>query len=309
MPMPTRSGLPISTPELGVDVIEREVDGARRPQRLPAAGLHAVALAEYGEQAVAQELVDPAAVRVDGGAGGREELVQDEDHVVGQAALRQLGEVAQVEKHHGQRLLDAGRVQLLQVGAFRPGAGRPQQARDRQRAGRPDLAGEAHVRRRGDAGERDGFRVAGRRERARTLVDAHAAGRAARAPAAHGGVRDLVHAADLEQRRPERHPHGRAAGVRDGHLGPRCSARSSARRCTGRRTAGRRQSRTGRSTGRARGSRHRRRSASASAPSPWRSVRAFSIEVATVRPETMKPPSAASGTAMAMNSSTGWAAR
>ena len=88
-------------------------------------------------------------------AGRREELVQDEDHVVGQPALRQLGEVAQVEEHHGQRLLDAGRVELLQVGRLRPGAGRPQQARDASARRRPDLAGEAHVRRRGDAGERD----------------------------------------------------------------------------------------------------------------------------------------------------------
>ena len=114
--MPTRSGLPISTPSLALTCVEREVDGARRPQRLPAAGLHAVALAEDGEQAVAQELVDPAAVRVDGGAGGGEELVQDEDHVVGQPALGELGEVAQVEEHHGQRLLDAGGVELLHVG-------------------------------------------------------------------------------------------------------------------------------------------------------------------------------------------------
>ena len=156
--MPTRSGLPISTPELGVDRIEGKVDGARRPQRLPAPRLHAVPLPEYGKQAVAHELVDPAPVRVNGRAGRREELVQDEHHVVGQPALRQLGEVAQVEKHHGHRLLDAGRVELVNVRACGPGAGRPQQPRYRQGAGGPDLAGETHVARGADAGERDGFR-------------------------------------------------------------------------------------------------------------------------------------------------------
>ena len=105
--------------ELGVDVVEREIDGARGPQRLPAADLDAVVLAEDGQQAVAQELVDPAAVRVDGGAGRGEELVEDEDDVVGQAALRELREVAQVEEHDGQRLLDAGRIELLHVGGLR----------------------------------------------------------------------------------------------------------------------------------------------------------------------------------------------
>ena len=122
--------------ELGIDVVEGEIDGARGPQRLAAAGLHAVVLPEDGEQAVAQELVDPAAVGVDGGAGRGEELVQDEDHVVGEAALRELGEVAQVEEHHGQRLLHAGGVELQHVGGLRTGAGRPQQARDGERAAR-----------------------------------------------------------------------------------------------------------------------------------------------------------------------------
>jgi len=81
--------------ELGVDAIERQIDGAGCAQRLPATDLHRVALAEYGKQAVAQELVDPAAVRVDRGAGGGEELVEDEHHVVGEATLRQMGEIAE----------------------------------------------------------------------------------------------------------------------------------------------------------------------------------------------------------------------
>ena len=54
---------------------------ARSAWRQPAST--PVVLPEDGEQAVAQELVDPAAVGVDGGAGRGEELVQDENHVVG----------------------------------------------------------------------------------------------------------------------------------------------------------------------------------------------------------------------------------
>ena len=64
MPMPTRSGRPSSASSLRIDAIERQVDGARRAQRLPASGLDAVALTEHGQQAVAEELVDPAAVAV-----------------------------------------------------------------------------------------------------------------------------------------------------------------------------------------------------------------------------------------------------
>ena len=47
--------------ELGVDVVEREIDGAGGTQGLAAAGLDAVVLSERREQAVAHELVDPAA--------------------------------------------------------------------------------------------------------------------------------------------------------------------------------------------------------------------------------------------------------
>ncbi len=111
--------------------------------------------------------------------------------------------------------------ELLQIGGLRSGADRPQQTRDGQRRFRPHLAGKAHVGRRGNARERDGFGVSRRVQRRVASIDAHAAGRAARAPTAHRSVRDAIHAADLEQRRAEGHPHGRPAGVLDRHLRPR----------------------------------------------------------------------------------------
>src|SRR5262245_41249736 len=107
--------------QLGIDVVEGEIDGPRRPPRVAATGLNAMVLPEDGEQAVSQKLVGPAAVGMDGGAGRGEELVEDEDYVVGEAALGQLCKVAQVEKHDGQLLLHARRVELLDIRRLRPG--------------------------------------------------------------------------------------------------------------------------------------------------------------------------------------------
>ena len=64
-------------------------------------------LPEHGEQPVAQELVDPAAMLGDGGADDGEELVQHEDDVERQPLLREAREVAQVDEHDGERLLHA----------------------------------------------------------------------------------------------------------------------------------------------------------------------------------------------------------
>ena len=105
--------------ELRIDAIERQVDVARRAQRLPAAGIDAVALAEHGQQPVAEELVDPAAVRGDGGADDAEELVEHVDDVERQPLLRQAREIAQVDEHDDERLLDAGRIGLFDRAPFR----------------------------------------------------------------------------------------------------------------------------------------------------------------------------------------------
>ncbi len=82
----------------------------------------AVALTEHREQPVAEELVDPAAVRGDRGADDAEELVEHVDDVERQPLLREAREIAQVDEHHDQRLLDAGRIRLLDLGALGPGA-------------------------------------------------------------------------------------------------------------------------------------------------------------------------------------------
>ena len=187
MPIPTRSGLPISRPSLALTWSRARsmARAARSTWRQPASTPWR--WPNMASRPSPRNLsIQPPWVWMAVPAGG-EELVQDENHVVGKTALRQLGEVAQVERTSRPGSSPApSQVQLLQLGAFRPGAGRPQQARDGHRACRPDLAGQAHVGRRGDAGQRDGFRVAGRRKRAGTLVDAHATSRAACAPAANG---------------------------------------------------------------------------------------------------------------------------
>ena len=97
-------------------------------------------------------------------------------------------------------------------------ARRRDQTRDRDGVARADLAGKPHVRRRVDAGKRHRLGGGRRRQVAEAAVDPDPAGGAARPPAAHGGVRHVVHAADLEQRRPRRDPNHRPATI--GHLHP-----------------------------------------------------------------------------------------
>ena len=106
--------------ELGVDVVEHEIDRACRAQGLAATDLDPRMLPEYGEQPVAEELVDPAAVLGDRSADDGEELVQHVHDVVGQPFLRQAREIAQVDEHHDERFLDAGRIGFLQLRRFRP---------------------------------------------------------------------------------------------------------------------------------------------------------------------------------------------
>ena len=98
---------------MGVDAIERQIDVARGTQRLPAPRFDAVTLAEHGEQPVAEELVDPAAVRGNRGAYHAEELVEYVDDVERQALLGKAREIAQVDEHHDQRFFNAGRIRLL----------------------------------------------------------------------------------------------------------------------------------------------------------------------------------------------------
>jgi hypothetical protein len=191
-------------------------------KRLPAADLDPLELPEDGQQSVAQELVDPASVRVDRRTGCREEFIEYEDDVIRQATLRKLRELAQIKEHDGQGLLDADSIGFLQVHRLGAGAGRTQKPGNRHRMLRPDLTGEPDVLRRGDAGQRNCLGVGGRGKTVGTFVDAHAAGGATGATAAHGRMRDAVHAADLKQRRAGRNPYDRAADVPDRQFRPWC---------------------------------------------------------------------------------------
>ena len=201
-------------------MVEHEIDGACGAQGLAASDLDPRVLAEDGKQPIAQELVDPAAVLGYRRADDGEELVQHVDDIVGQPLLRKPREIAQVDEHDNERLLDAGRIRFLQLGRFRSRRSRLQKPRDDEVGGGTDLTGEPHVWRRIDRAERHALGERRGRQRAAALVDAHPASRAARAAAAHGGVRHPRHAAHLEQRRPRRDLNRRTAGVSDRHLRP-----------------------------------------------------------------------------------------
>ena len=177
--------------------------------------------AENGEQAIAQELVDPAAVLGNGRADHGEELVQDENHVERQPLLGEAREIAQIDEHDGERLLDAARILLLELGGLRTCGRRLQQPRHDHALLGPDLTGEPHVLRRADRAKRHAFWERRRGQCGGASIDAHAAGGAARTAAADGGVRNLGGATDLQKRWSLRHLDCRPARVGDRHLGPR----------------------------------------------------------------------------------------
>src|SRR6476469_2153569 len=87
--------------------------------------------------------------------------IENEHHVIGQPLLADHGEAARIEEQYRQVALDALRM-TGRLTASAHSRRRGDQARDRDGLARPDLAGEPHVRRSHDAGERHGF-GAGRR--------------------------------------------------------------------------------------------------------------------------------------------------
>ena len=110
-----------------VQEVEREVDGARGAQRLPTADLDPEALAEDGDQAVADEAVDAAALGVDRGADGAEEFVEQKHDVERQLLRGNRRVAAHVDVEHRERLFDAVAVGLVEIHRLRPGTDRAQQ--------------------------------------------------------------------------------------------------------------------------------------------------------------------------------------
>ena len=100
---------------LAVQPVDGDIDIARRVERLPASGSLSVAGAEQCHQSVAQILVDRPSMAADGIADLREQAVENEHHVVGQALLADLGEPARIEEQHHQRALDTLRVRPVAV--------------------------------------------------------------------------------------------------------------------------------------------------------------------------------------------------
>ena len=190
-PMPICSGSRRSCSSRRLSRASAAAIAARRAQRLQA-GLLGLALeAEQRHDAVADELVDAAALLLDRPAHRLEILVQHEHHVVGQAALRHAGEGAQVGEQHRDLALDALARIDPQLALGRPGRSPAAAARPRGRGS-------------GAPGRRGGCRAGGAdpRQHAR-LVGAQAAA-AARRPAP-------TRMRQVEQR--PRPPHTEACGM------------------------------------------------------------------------------------------------
>ena len=128
-----------------VEVVQRQSHAARRVERLPAGDLRLAVESEDRHYAVTDELVDPAAGRLDGVAGCPEIAVEQEHDVVGQLALRDRGEAADIGEQDRDILLAAMGLWLAAIGLDR--AGRcGQERRHAVVAGRrAELAGEPHI--------------------------------------------------------------------------------------------------------------------------------------------------------------------
>ena len=128
-----------------VEVVEGERHAPRRVERLAAGDPGLLFEAEDRHHAVADELVDPAAGRLDGLAGRAEIAVEQEHHVVGQLALRDRGEAADVGEQDCDVVLAAMGLRLAAIGLDRAGR-RRQERRHAVVAGwRVKLAGEPHI--------------------------------------------------------------------------------------------------------------------------------------------------------------------
>ena len=138
-------------------------------------------------------------------------MIHDEHHVIGQARLGDARRAAQIDEHrHHRPLALARRARATRRRRVDAGG----QERDhRHVVPRARLAGEPHIRRRLDARQRLRLEALGRRERRQAFADAHAAGGAARAPAAHRGVRQPGVAHRLEDAAADRRGDEAARGM------------------------------------------------------------------------------------------------
>ena len=135
----------------------------------------------------------------DGGVDHVEDLVEQENRVIGASRTHHRGMILQLDAERRGLSLDPRHVELGLGRGCVGGRGKPG---DRQRCGGPDLAGESdlvilraeHAKLGGGAG----------RQRGLALLDPHAACGAAAAPSAGIGMWDGVDAADLEQGRAPR---------------------------------------------------------------------------------------------------------
>ena len=177
--------------QLLIELIERGRHRARRSQRVPARCRRIAVDAEQRHDAVADELVDPAALAFDRLAHGLEVLIEQEHHVVRQTSFGHAGEGAQVGEQHRNFPLHAQPGIDLDPHVVRPRA-RGQQRHHRELVGRPQLTGEAHVGARADPRQNARLvrcrRAASVRPRARPAPGRSSSGRGRRTPR-HGAHR------------------------------------------------------------------------------------------------------------------------
>ena len=207
--------------EAAVEPLDAVLHLGRAFDRGAAGGIQGLFQAVEGEQPVAAELRVVAAGRAQRRVHLGEELVHDEDRRRRAGALAQARRVAQVDEHRDDRALAPLRAAARFERAGGSDVGRKKR-RHRDVARRARLAGEAHVGRSVDPRERLRFQASRRRQVGEPVAHAHPAGGAARAPAAHRGVRQAFVADRLEDRAPHR---------RGDQRGPRRGARGRWRRC------------------------------------------------------------------------------
>ena len=186
-----------------VEVGDDALDRPRRPQ-CPLRGIGVALMSEQRTNAVEFDIAQRAAGGADGVADALDIQRQHVEQILRQVVAGQVGAIAEVAEQHDDLAFAAASRRRGPVDRPR-GAN---QRHDRNIALRPQLAGQANVRRGADAAERGLLVVGRRRTKLLAIRHPHPAGRAARPATAHGGMRQVEAPARLQHRPPPGHPHG-----------------------------------------------------------------------------------------------------
>jgi hypothetical protein len=185
--------------EAGIHLGEIERHALGRVERLGGGIARLAVDSEQRHHAIADELVEMTTGRDHRLAHGAEVAIEQEHHVVRETLLGKLREAADVGEQHRDLALLAGMKVVARLGLFRRGT-RRQQRHHLHIALRLCLAGQARAGRRTNPRQYAQLLDARRRQGCIAGEDANPAGRAAPAPAADRGMRDVADAARLQNR-------------------------------------------------------------------------------------------------------------